>query len=88
MPSPSIPPGLQQGCTGKIAEGTARRNLERLAKGELPPAWEQKVPGPMGLDFALAHFQWPGGLSTALAGSRAAARVAFAFVALLRNITY
>jgi hypothetical protein len=42
-------------CPGRRDEETARRNVERLAKGELPTAW-RSAGWPKGTDFALLGF--------------------------------
>ncbi len=47
---------MRKACPDKIVEGTAKRNLERFAKGELPPGWRRIADWPRGPEFSLMHF--------------------------------
>ncbi len=47
---------LRRACPDKVVEGTAKRNLGWLAKGELPPGCRKVTDWPKGPEFALRHF--------------------------------
>ncbi len=49
-------PSLRKKCAAKFDEETSRRNVEHLADGRLPPGGRAVTSWPMGLEFALVHF--------------------------------
>ena len=51
-----VAPSLNKACPDKVVEGTAKRNLGWLAKGELPPGWRSVADWPKRPEFALRHF--------------------------------